>query len=119
MITIGILKENFNDNRVCLLPEAVVKLKEKGLNVLFESQAGHGIGVLNDQYQKVGAICTTADKIYKQADIICSISHKYDGEELGANPKFIGIFNPLFKPNELEKYPAPSSVYSLDRKSVV
>ncbi|MCB0496099.1 MAG: hypothetical protein KDC79_08170 [Cyclobacteriaceae bacterium] len=44
MKTIGILKEPNNDNRVCMLPDTVKKLVSQGINVLFESHAGTGLG---------------------------------------------------------------------------
>lgn len=114
MKTIGILKEKTNDQRVCLLPEVVQKLTKDGNKVLFESHAGEGIGVLNNDYQKAGAICTTSDKIYEEADIICSISHQYNGENLGKSPRFLGIFNPLYNTEALLNYPTNTSLYSLD-----
>ncbi len=114
MKTIGILKENIGDDRVCMLPEAVKKLTDQGFEVWFESHAGYGVGQLNVEYQKVGAVCTTARKIYEEADIICSISHKYDGENLGKSPCFVGVFNPLFHKKALRKYISPASLYSLD-----
>ncbi len=114
MKTIGILKEKINDQRVCLLPEAVQKLTSNGVRVLFESHAGNGIGVLNVDYQKAGALCTTAEKIYEEASIICSITHQFNGEKLGHSPSFIGVFNPLFNKDALYKYPNNSSLYSID-----
>jgi len=114
MKTIGILKEKSGDQRVCLVPEAIQKLVADGNKVLFESHAGNGIGILNIEYQKAGAICTTAEKIYEESDVICSIAHLYSGEKLGNSPSFIGIFNPLFHTNELFKYPSTASLYSID-----
>lgn len=114
MKTIGILKEPNNDNRVCMLPETVKKLVSQGINVLFESHAGTGLGLLNVEYQKAGAICTTAEKIYEEADLICSINHRYNNETLNSEANFVGIFNPLYHSKELKRYSEWATVYSLD-----
>ena len=39
-MTIGILKETGNENRVAILPGEVVTLKKMGINVLVETGAG-------------------------------------------------------------------------------
>lgn len=114
MITIGILKEVNNDNRVCLLPESVQKLTSKGVKVLFESHIGIGLGLSNIDYQKAGAICTTAEKIYCESDIVCSINHRYEKEKLVSEIIFIGVFNPLYHTEQLQRYSSFTSVYSLD-----
>ncbi len=114
MNTIGILKEPQNDPRVCMLPETVKKLCSAGVRVLFESQAGTGLGILNVDYQKAGAVCTTAEKIYEEADLVCSINHRYENEQLWSQVNFVGIFNPLFHTNQLNRYTQWTSVYSLD-----
>lgn len=114
MITIGILGEENNDNRVCLLPEAVQKLTSKGIKVLFESHVGMGLGLSNMDYQKAGGICTTAEKIYMDANIVCSIGHRYDNEKLSSEVIFFGVFNPLYHVDKLHRYTSFASVYSLD-----
>lgn len=114
MITIGILKEVNNDNRVCLLPESVQKLTSKGVHVLFESHIGIGLGLSNIDYQKAGAICTTAEKIYSEANLVCSINHRYEKEKLVSEVNFLGVFNPLYHTEQLQRYATLASVYSLD-----
>jgi len=114
MKTIGILQERNNDKRVCMLPETVKKLTHNGINVLFESQVGTGLGILNVEYQKAGAVCTTSDKIYEEANLICSINHRYNNEKLSSEAIFLGVFNPLFHKDELKRYAQWTSVYSLD-----
>jgi len=114
MKTIGILKEEGHDKRVCLLPEAVKKLSDKGYKVLFESHSGSGLGIMNVEYQRAGAICTTAEKIFDEADLVCSIKHRYDGETLSSEASFLGVFNPLFFPEELDRYNRWTTLYSLD-----
>ncbi len=114
MSTIGILKELNHDNRVCMLPETVKKLTSKGIKVMFESHAGTGLGILNVEYQKAGAVCTTAEKIYEEANLVSSIGHRYDNEKLNSHVCFLGIFNPLFHKDALKRYSQFTTVYSLD-----
>lgn len=114
MITIGVLKEENNDNRVCLLPEAVQKLTSAGVKVLIESHIGMGLGLSNSDYQKVGAISTTSEKIYTEANFVCSINHRYQNEKLSSEVIFLGIFNPLYHTERMQRYSNFASVYSLD-----
>ncbi len=115
MKIIGILKEPLYDNRVCMLPFAVAKLVAKGHKVLIESGAGSELGIDNKEYENAGGtLCTSAKEIFAQADLVCSINHMYNGEELTKETGFLGIFNPLYHTSELKRYAQNSTVYSLD-----
>ena len=114
MNTIGILKEPFEDKRVCLLPEAVKKITNLGVRVVFESRLGDGLNIPDKEYINAGAQCYSIEKIYEEADVICSINHRFNGEKLIRDLNFIGIFNPLFHIEELSRYNQFASIYSLD-----
>lgn len=85
-----------------------------GVKVLFESQVGEGLSISNTEYQDAGAECVAVEKIYKEADLICAINHRFNDEKLDTDVNFLGIFNPLFHTEELKRYTSFTSVYSLD-----
>lgn len=115
MITVGILGEQGKDKRVCLLPEQVKKVKDLGVEVIFESHAGKGLGIYDVEYQKAGAVSTSSDKIFDQADVVCSIQHRFDQRNLDTLTTFLGVYNPLYFREELRRYSMPkASVFSLD-----
>lgn len=112
---IGILKTP-TDPRVCLLPKEVKRLTtELKYNVQFEPDFGSSLGIEDSQYTEAGATRVSREQIFKTSDIILSVNHTYNGEELKEDSLFIGIFNPLFHSAKLDVYQQHSaSVYSLD-----
>ncbi len=114
MKTIGVLKEVSDDKRVCLLPEAVEKLIKMGLEVIVEENAASGLGIGDEAYTSAGATCSTAENVFDNSDLICSIGHRYDGDELPEPIAFLGIFNPLYFTGDIAIYGQHASAYSLD-----
>ena len=113
--TIGILKTP-NDPRVCMLPKEVKRLTaELNLKVLFEPGLGNSLLIEDREYEEAGATAVNRESIFTLADLILSINHTYNEEELGKDVTFIGIFNPLFHSSKLNIYEKHNaSVYSLD-----
>ena len=113
--TIGILITP-NDPRVCMLPKEVKRLtSELKINVLIESGLGNSLLIKDQEYKEAGATLGTRESIYANADIIISIGHTYNEEEIGKDTTFIGIFNPLFHSSKLDIYEKHgASVFSLD-----
>ena len=113
--TIGILKTP-NDPRVCMLPKEVKRLTaELNLKVLFEPGLGNSLLIEDREYEEAGATGVNRESIFTLADLILSINHTYNEEELGKDVTFIGIFNPLFHSSKLNIYEKHNaSVYSLD-----
>ena len=113
--TIGILKTP-NDPRVCLLPKEVKRLiSDLQYNVQFEPSLGSSLQIEDSEYIEAGASCVSREQIFKTSDIIVSVNHTFNGEELKEGSLFIGIFNPLFHPERLDIYKENgTSVYSLD-----
>ncbi len=72
---VGTPKEIKNhEYRVGLTPESAGELVAHGHDVLVESDAGKGIGALNDAYEAVGAkIVDTAKEIFARADMIVKV----------------------------------------------
>lgn len=113
--TIGILTTP-NDPRVCLLPKEVKRLTtDLKYVVQFESGLGRSLQIEDTQYTEAGAKSSSREQILKSSDIIVSVNHTYNGEEIKPGTTFIGIFNPLFYSSKLDRYLENSAtVYSLD-----
>lgn len=79
---IGVPKEIKNhEYRVGLTPESVAELVQDGQSVIVETQAGAGIGSLDDAYKAVGAeIVSTAAEVFERADMIIKVKEPQAGE---------------------------------------
>ncbi len=75
MLSVGIIKELKNfERRVSLCPDGIRQLVEQGTEVFVEREAGLSAGYSDDQYQAAGAtIVPSAEKVFRQADIILKI----------------------------------------------
>lgn len=116
MSTIAVLKEPNNENRVCLLPDAVKRIVSTlDTEVWVEENAGLNSGFTDDAYMAAGAKIGNAADLYKKAEFIFSINSMYDGRELNGDKYFVGIYNMLFHRQRLEEYTNPAAnVFSLD-----
>lgn len=71
---IGIPKEiKNNENRVSCTPAGVFTLCKAGHQVYVETNAGIGSGFGNEEYQDAGAIVTTKEEVFAQADLIVKV----------------------------------------------
>ena len=72
---IGVPKEVKNhEYRVGLIPASVRELVLSGHKVMLETNAGHGIGISDDDYRAVGAeILDTADEVFANAEMIVKV----------------------------------------------
>ncbi|MEP3892161.1 MAG: alanine dehydrogenase [Hellea sp.] len=79
---IGVPKEIKNhEYRVGLTPESVAELVQDGQSVIVETQAGAGIGALDEAYIEVGAeIVSTAVEVFERADMIIKVKEPQAGE---------------------------------------
>lgn len=112
---LGILKTP-TDPRVCMLPKEVKRLQtELKYTVNIESGLGDSLQISDSEYIEAGATVRDRGSIFKNSDLILSLDHVYNGEELKTGSSFVGIFNPLFYPSHLDIYQKHrASVYSLD-----
>jgi len=74
-VVIGIPKETAeNEKRVALIPSTVTKLKDKGLDIWIESEAGKASNYPNTAYEEAGAdIIDDRDQIFAESDIVICI----------------------------------------------
>ncbi|MFN5829164.1 MAG: alanine dehydrogenase, partial [Bacteroidota bacterium] len=72
---IGVPKETyFQENRICLVPEAVALLVSNGHQVVIETNAGKAANFEDKDYSEAGAkIAYTAKEVY-EADIILKVA---------------------------------------------
>lgn len=80
---IGIPKETYpNEQRVALIPPTVSVLRKAGLEVVVETGAGEGAGLIDEGYVQRGAkVLTTREEIFSSADVLLQV------RTLGANPE--------------------------------
>lgn len=96
-MTIGVLKEAA-DKRVAIVPDTVKKLKQLGLDILIESEAGVEAYFYNSEYEEAGAAMASHQDILKRADVLISISPLKESEliSLDKNKLLISQFQPFF-----------------------
>jgi alanine dehydrogenase len=75
VMRVGVPKEIKNhEYRVGMTPPAVRELTSRGHEVFVESNAGEGIGLHDDMYERVGAkILKTADEVFGVADMVVKV----------------------------------------------
>jgi len=96
-ITIGVLKETFdNENRVVLTPDSVELLVKAGLHVVVQSGAGERASFSDAAYIDKGAIVLQGvDQIYNDANIIAKINPPNEQETLKlASKTLISVISP-------------------------
>jgi NAD(P) transhydrogenase subunit alpha len=98
---VSVIKETApGERRVALVPEAVVKLRAAGLDVLVESGAGDGAWLTDDAYAEAGAsIVTRADAL--GADAVLMVGRPGDATIAMLRPgqTVIGLLAPLTDPD--------------------
>jgi H+-translocating NAD(P) transhydrogenase subunit alpha len=96
-MTIGILKERGNENRVALTPESVATLIKWKASVKVENGAGENAFINDSEYIKAGATVCSADEIYKSAELIIKINPPEDAElaKIQSSSIWVSILNAL------------------------
>ena len=93
---LGIAKEP-QDTRVAIVPPTLPKLKDLGLEILIEENAGEKSFFPNEEYQENAKIVTRAE-LLEQSDILLSISPLSDDElkSISKETVLISQFEPYF-----------------------
>jgi H+-translocating NAD(P) transhydrogenase subunit alpha len=98
---VSVVKETApGERRVALVPEAVVKLRAAGLDVLVESGAGDAAWLTDDAYAEAGAsIVSRADAL--GADALLMVGRPDDATVAALRPRqvVIGLLSPLTDPD--------------------
>jgi len=112
-MTIGVLKEGDNENRVVLLPEHVASLMKKDFQVQVEKGAGLSAFASDEQYAEAGATIRSRAEILKDADMLFSIHPP--AETIKKGKILISILGPLSNKPLVEKLAKEGvTSYSLD-----
>jgi NAD(P) transhydrogenase subunit alpha len=111
-LTIGILKEPSQENRVSLLPEQAETLIKKGLKVCIESGAGTAAYAGDADYQLKGIQVISRAEVLAQSDVILAMHAVEDGK---ANAVAIGVYQPLYQTEAVKHFAAQKiTAFSLD-----
>jgi H+-translocating NAD(P) transhydrogenase subunit alpha len=115
----GVVKETApGERRVALVPDAVAKLRAAGTEVLVERGAGEGAWLSDSLYADAGATIVSAAEVYRDADVILTVTKPPAGvvRLLRPGQAVIGMLAPLVYP-ELAAALAAQGVtaISLDR----
>ena len=95
---VAVVKEGApGERRVALVPEAVQKLSQAGLEVLVEKGAGDSAWFPDEMYEAAGATIATSDELYAAADVILTVTRPEPGR-LRAGQAVIGMLAPLTEP---------------------
>ena len=115
----GVVKETApGERRVALVPDAVAKLRAAGTEVLVERGAGEDAWLSDSLYADAGATIVSAAEVYRDADVILTVTKPTAGvvSLLRPGQAVIGMLAPLVYP-ELAAALAAQGVtaISLDR----
>jgi H+-translocating NAD(P) transhydrogenase subunit alpha len=106
------------ERRVALVPDAMAKLRPAGIEVLVERGAGEGAWLSDSAYADAGATIVSAAELYRDADVILTVTKPAAGVVRALRPgqAVIGMLAPLVYP-ELAAALAAQGVtaISLDR----
>lgn len=116
-MTIGVLKETGQENRVALLPESAASLIKLGFTVIVEKDAGTNAFSSDDDYRKAGAEVVSQADIFSKAGLILCVN--IPSEATIANLKkesiLLGHLNPLANKDLINKLVSvQASSFSLD-----
>ena len=112
-MTIGVLKEGDNENRVVLLPEHVSTLVKKKFSIQVEKGAGLAAFASDESYTGAGATIRSRTEILKDADMLFCIHPPVEAIQKGKI--LISILGPLSNKAVVEKLAKEGvTSYSLD-----
>lgn len=88
---IGVPREiKDNENRVALTPAGVEELTRRGHQVVVETEAGSGSGIIDEEFEVAGAtIVTSHEAVFEAAELILKVKEPLPSEYT------------LFKPNQI------------------
>ncbi len=112
---VAVVKENApRERRVALVPDAVHKLAQAGLDLLVEEGAGEAAWFPDHAYAEAGSTIVTHDELLKQADILLYVGQPAAADISRLNPgqAVIGMLQPLAQP-ELARELATAGVTAI------
>ncbi|HET9085057.1 MAG TPA: Re/Si-specific NAD(P)(+) transhydrogenase subunit alpha [Candidatus Limnocylindrales bacterium] len=98
---VGVAKETApGERRVALVPEALGRLQQAGLEILVESGAGAGSAIPDSAYTDAGATVVSTDALYEQSDAVLRVAKPSEAEaaRLRKGQAVLGLLAPLIDP---------------------
>ena len=98
---VGVAKETApGERRVALVPEALGKLQQAGLEILVESGAGAGSALPDSAFTDAGATVVSTDALYEQSDAVLRVAKPSEAEaaRLRKGQAVLGLLAPLIDP---------------------
>ena len=105
-VIVGVARETApGERRVALVPDALAKLTQAGLEILVEQGAGRGALIPDGAYEAAGAKVVSTGDLYGKADVILRVQKPSDGEakRLRKGQAVIGLLQPLLDPKLMAK----------------
>jgi proton-translocating NAD(P)+ transhydrogenase subunit alpha len=99
---VAVVKETApGERRVALVPEAVVKLRAAGIEVLVETAAGDGAWLSDDAFTEAGATIAARDELTAAADVIVTVGRPDEPVIAGlrSGQALLGMLAPLSAPD--------------------
>ncbi len=96
-MTIGILKEPGNENRVSLLPDQALQLLQQNNKILVEQGAGIQAFAADKSFIEKNIECTDRIRVLTESELILSIHlpEIADLEKISRNVTLLGVYQPL------------------------
>jgi H+-translocating NAD(P) transhydrogenase subunit alpha len=113
-MTIGVLKEPSEENRVSFLPEVVTALTKKGITIFIEQDAGERAFSSDQDYINAGAVIKSRGEVLQSSDILASIQHFPEAGSLSSKI-VIGVYQPLYNVPLMQQWAKQGvTTFSLD-----
>jgi H+-translocating NAD(P) transhydrogenase subunit alpha len=95
---VAVVKESApGERRVALVPEAIPRLRQAGIEVLVESGAGDDAWFPDSAYLEAGAEIVSHDELHARADVILTVT-RAEPAAFKAGQAVIGLLSPLTSP---------------------
>jgi len=98
---VAVIKESApGERRVAIVPEAVPRLQQAGIEVLVESGAGDGAWFPDSLYKEAGASVVSSGDLYEAADVILTVTRPDQAQlsKFRNGHALLGMLNPLIDP---------------------
>ncbi len=98
---VGVAKETApGERRVALVPEALGKLSQAGLEILVEAGAGGGALIPDQAYVDAGATVVSTVELYAKSDVILRVQkpNELEVKVMRAGQAVVGFLSPLIDP---------------------
>jgi NAD(P) transhydrogenase subunit alpha len=106
-ITVGAVREGApGERRVALVPEAVTRLRQAGVDVLVETGAGAGAWFADADYAAAGASVVSAEELFARADAVLCVGppDEETTSALRSGQTLIGLLAPQRHPGRVHDW---------------